>query len=439
MLSHNTKRFFIILLVSLQVFSSVFFVPGIEDYGGSLFRVVLIIISLYFLSYSGFNSTNIVVKRSIYVCLLLISYMIASLFISYDFRSGFQHISYVFNLVLLIYSLDSFVESNDDIQFLAKCIIFVGLIVAIFSLYELQTGIHLFDSQLLSVSESSASLSYVSQDTAWFTFSNPNDLGVHLVFCIMISFIILKNKTNIVLYYVYALFLIYLTFEVESRLALLAIIVFMNIQLIYKIQKTSKMIFFTAFLASFVGFALVIFFVIYADRMEFIDVSTFVRLKLILSAVDMASNSLFLGVGVGSFETVMKSDGWASVTYGIVNPHNAMGRIFAENGLIGLLLFGFIVFGPLMMLARVRQPSQIGRFVAAFVTALPLLLSVGSDPLSASTLQLAIAVCWVGCRLAISNPLDLHRTLIISERSSGSRYNSKALRISEHEYSGFKG
>jgi hypothetical protein len=33
-------------------------------------------------------------------------------------------------------------------------------------------------------------------------------------------------------------------------------------------------------------------------------------------------------------------------------------------------------------------------------TALPFLLSSGSDPLSSSSLQLAIALLWVGCRFA---------------------------------------
>lgn len=418
MLTSNTKRFVMLLLVLLQVFSSVFFVPGIESYGGSVFRVLLTAFSIYLVISYGLRLTSMSAKKAIYACVILALWMLISIAQSHNVRLGIQQVSYIFTISLLIYTFDYLVQTEQDMRFLAKSIVFVGWIVTAFSVHELLTGNHLFHSQLLTISESDASLAYVAQDTAWFTFSNPNDLGVHLVFCSISAFFAMRSRRDFALYAFSSIFFVYLSFELDSRLALIAFAVFLLVFVVCNIQGNSLKIFAASVSASIIGLAFVLAALIYVDDAEFLDVSTFVRLKLLASAITMASESLFFGTGVGNFEADMWSGGWTAMTYGIVNPHNAMGRLLAENGIIGLLLFGFLLFGPLLIIMRAQHSSRTGALTAAFVTSLPLLLSVGSDPLSASTLQLAIAVCWAFSRQSGTKLFDQHRRPVPASKTT---------------------
>jgi O-antigen ligase len=70
-----------------------------------------------------------------------------------------------------------------------------------------------------------------------------------------------------------------------------------------------------------------------------------VRKNLILSGLDFASSSYFVGVGAGSFESkILKGENKYS-TYGMPNPHNYFIEVFSQYGiLITLFILSLFIF-----------------------------------------------------------------------------------------------
>jgi O-antigen ligase len=147
-----------------------------------------------------------------------------------------------------------------------------------------------------------------------------------------------------------------------------------------------------------------------ADKYEMVDQSTFIRLKLIGAGMEMAGRTLMVGVGAGSYPSYIVDTGLLGTTYGIVDPHNAFIRVFGENGIIGLGLLVAVIFGPVIAVARASRVTRFGPFVLASVAIAPLLFTIGSDPLSSSTLQLFVAMIWVGTRFVSEPPTDVALT-----------------------------
>jgi O-antigen ligase len=184
-------------------------------------------------------------------------------------------------------------------------------------------------------------------------------------------------------------------------LAIVAVPIFIAVLATALPQRQASITALLATLASVTGATLVMLSLVFIEEAEFFDVSTFIRLQLISSGVEMAARTFFLGIGVGGFETEMWIRGLVGQTYGIINPHNAIARMLAENGAIGVALYGYLLFGPILTISRAGPNSRVAAFTAAMAVSLPLLLSAGSDPMSSSSLQLAIAFVWISCRVAV--------------------------------------
>lgn len=390
-------------LAATQILSSVFFVPGGEGVGGSVFRFLLVVTSGSLMLSSGFHLVSDSTRKALLAGGLLVAWMVLSLGWSNDIMGGFRQVSYVVTILLLIYVLEALIRNRQDYYFLAKAIVLWGCVVVAFAFYELQTGNH-FHSSLSEVALYDSSLSYITADLAWATFGNPNDLSVHLIFCCAVVFLYYRgfNGTS-VLPLIFVCICVYLADRLGARLAVLSLLVFVAVYLISLRRRRANFGTFAAVSTNAVAILALTLGLILVDRTEFIDRSSFIRLQLISNSLAMSAQTLLIGVGTGGFESEMIVDGLTSLTYGIVNPHNAFARMMAENGALGLTLLGFLIFGPLAVLLRAGQTTRLSAWVGASVAILPLLLSVGSDPLSSSSLQFFIAFVWIGCRF-VSDP-----------------------------------
>lgn len=395
----------IFLIAILQVFSSVFFVPGGEDYGLSIFRIFVLSVSILIFLRLGLEGLSSYEKRCLLLIFIFIIWMIVSLFWSENFLIGVKHVAYFSTILLLTYTLFYLVKSRNQINFLLSSVSIIGLAIFSASFYEINTGNHFFRSSLQDVSELDRSLSYITENQAWFTFGNPNDLAVHIAICCFSTIMFSKSRAYSISYLFIGL---YLVNQLDSRIVIIALVMFTVLYLLFSYQKISRVIERTSLLVIFMG-ALAFLFVLWqVDQVEFLDVSSFVRLQLIASAFDMAQHSFLVGIGVGGFEAEMWRGGYLARTIGIANPHNAFGRLLAENGVLGLMLFVYMLFLPLFAIRRAPQASQLVAAIASSVIVIPLLLSVGSDPMSSSSLQLAIALMLVGARSAI-NEVQPHK------------------------------
>lgn len=400
------------LIAATQIFSPVFFVPGVEGLGASVFRVVLILICAGLVLVVGFDRLTRPVRRALVAGTLLMAWMTISLIWTNDVRSGFRQISYVATTLLLLYSIDLLATSREAFQAFAKTIAGAGAGVLVFSLYELWTGNHLFPSSLQEAVNFDPRLSYILQDQAWFTFGNPNDLAVHLVFCCFVLTLCLhRTVLGLASGFFFWVGASYMADKLDARIALMALLVFGATYLAARYSKQARTGIIIAG-GAFAGAILVLAILLWLGDAFYLDLSTFIRLQLVRSGFAMVADSALLGVGVGGFETEMAFGGYAHSTYGFINPHSALTRMLAENGIIGLALFAFLLCGPLIYVREVGQSTNITAFVAATTASLPLLYSAGSDPLASSSLQLALAMVWVasgfalGKRVAVKLPVS---------------------------------
>ncbi|MDI6402663.1 O-antigen ligase family protein, partial [Balneolaceae bacterium ANBcel3] len=75
-----------------------------------------------------------------------------------------------------------------------------------------------------------------------------------------------------------------------------------------------------------------------------VDTSNFIRILLVHAALGMFFNSWLIGVGWRGFPDHIFNYFSYQQTMGVYEPHNVVYLVFAELGLVGLLLFCYIVF-----------------------------------------------------------------------------------------------
>lgn len=395
------RLFILLLIVVTQIFSPVLVVPGGEGFGGSVFRLVLLLSGGILIVTVGFVPLGRDARYALIAGGLLALWMMISLSWTDEIGVGIRHVSYIITILLLIYVLDILISGVDEFKFINRSILGLGCLVLAASFYELYSGNHYFRAHIQDVANYDISRSHIANELAWFTFGNPNDLAVHVAFCAMISIFFASRKLHYVLSAIFMGLTYLLCEKNDARLVILSLLSF---GVVYSLSAFRKNATSGAFIAALAvaTFAVVLNLALFTkDQIEFFDLAIFVRLQLVMNALEMAVHSLFIGIGAGGFEAEMWAGGLIGTTYGIVNPHNAIARMFAENGVIGLALFGFLLVGPLLTLRRAGHTTRLSVSLSATVAALPLLLSSGSDPLSSSTLQLAIALMWVGCRVTV--------------------------------------
>lgn len=397
-ISAGARKLFIFAVILSQMFSPVLFVPGLEAVGLNIFRFLLILISAAILA-TGSYAISPELRAPIKILFALTGWMGISIAWTEDVASGIRHLSYILNIALSIFALDFLLKAKKDFQFATKLLALSGLIAATAGFYEIVTGNHFFDSSLQDAADLDRSLAYVTEGQAWFTFGNPNDLAVHVTVCALLAFWILYRSG---IYRIGAILLvcaaIYLSDALEARIVMGSILVFVTVYGILRFRTSPVLVATIGKVGLALGAIILLIGVAFADRAEFLDVSAFIRIQLVLAGIQMAFSTLFLGIGTGGFESEIWHAGFLGQTYGITNPHNAILRLFAENGVVGLSLFVGLLAGPLTFVARSPRITHVALVTTSFIVVLPLLLSAGSDPLTSSSLQLAMAMLWISCR-----------------------------------------
>jgi O-antigen ligase len=311
-----------------------------------------------------------------------------------------KHISYFLTIAMIVYVLSNLINTYSDFRNFCGIISIFGLIIIFIAYYEITSGVHFFRSSLQDTSELDRSLSYITENQAWFTFGNPNDLSVHVVVCLFATVAFSRSIFYTAFYFFTVLYLVQF---LDSRILVVSLVIFALVFCAMVVQKTPKSAINITIVSLIGGLSGLVTILVFIDRVEFLDISSFIRLQLVSSALDMAKHTLLIGIGAGGFETEMWQGGYLGRTTGIVNPHNGFARILAENGIVGLALFLCLLFGPLIAMRRASSLNILLVAISSSVVVLPLLLSVGSDPLSSSSLQLAIAFLWVGARFATND------------------------------------
>lgn len=392
-------------ILTTQVFSAVLFVPGLQELGFSALRGVTLLVAVVFFGRFGWSRTTPALNLGLGAMVLLLLWMIVSLEWSQDFSAGIRQVSYMATVILLTYVLGSMLNTPDEFRLFARLFLLVGVFVAAFTFYESETGVHLFESKTYQDLLNDPALKYAVDGVAWFTFGNQNGLAVHLAIVAMMVPIATKNTlVSIVIALIVIPVALYLTiFPLSARLSTVSIVVYF---LVCSFLSTRRRL--TPYATLILLAPLLIICGLAAS--DFIlanfhipDYSSELRVQLLSAGVEMATRTLGVGVGAGGFPDYMVTSGLQKQVGDLVDPHNGFGRILGENGLIGLLVFIYIIVGPATVVERSGEVSAFGVFILAAVICTMPLLSINSDPLASSSQQLLIALTWtatkfVGCQ-----------------------------------------
>lgn len=393
MLSWQYRRLIIVVILILQIFSSQLNIDFIDIAGLNFFRITLFVIAIFLFVANGFRTMIYTARMAVGTCVALALLMFVSLGWSEDIQSGLRQISYVVTLLSMIYTMSFLILSKQEFKSVCHLLIFLGMAIALIAYYEITTGTHWFESSIQQIAYFDNSLAYITDNLAWFTFDNPNDLSVHLVLCSIFGMMAYRSSIFTYVGYVMAGSIAYL---LDARLVLAVLAAYALMFLVSIILLRPRRFYVSLLGYAAVGVAVIFLALQLVGNLEAIDVSIFIRSELVWSAFEFARSTYFFGIGAGAFESEMWHSGFVGLTYGIVNPHNAFARMLAELGVLGFAAFTFLVVGPIVYIWRARLIDVEARVLVLVAIVLPLLFSIGSDPLAASSLQLAIALLWVG-------------------------------------------
>jgi O-antigen ligase len=390
-------------LLITQIFSAVFYVPGLEGFGISYFRVFIFILGIIFLFKYGFK-IDVPIVKTIFFIGLLTAFMGISLLWTPDKIEGLRQISYYISIAFIMYCLFFLCENNYDKEKILKITFILGMFILLFAIYELQTGFHL-NSQILDRVANDPSQEYILEGQAWAMFGNPNDLAVHLALACISGFWLAINsgKITMIVASIFVLCVMYVLINMSTVLTAISIVLFFIVYFALKFGRFSFNI--IAVFVVFVALSVIIlkydyFNQIFSNEVYFEEnLSMSVRFRLLAISADMALSTVLVGIGSGGFEAYMQSSSYIQWTHFIVSPHNAFGRILAENGIIGLLILLSLVFAPMRICLKSSSLNANQRVIVASVAVMPFLLSIGSNPISSSSLQLWIAWLIVAARL----------------------------------------
>jgi O-antigen ligase len=397
------KTIFLLLIVFTQVTSAIFFLPGVIDLGASYFRLILFLSALFFILPQNYRLSESAIQP-IYVLTFLAFYMSAGVFFSANINGVFREVSYVLETILIIHVLDHLIRQDGDIVFVARLFATVAAFIALYAYYEIETGNHL-NTNFHPLDFVTPELQYRLVGQAWVIFGNPNDLCVHLIlgFCTSV-YALLKRKHffDLLLSLFLCISVISISTSLSSRTVILSAAVFILTLVLYRQSKKMLLI---------SGAAVVVALIYYGDQFTMLltfqnadnfttDHSSIIRARLFFISLDMFKESFGFGMGAGSFEEFVVNKGYFNWTSGIVNPHNAYGRVIAESGWLGYLAFMFVLVFPFFSTLRNLRPSVENALIISGTTVLIFALTVSSNPFSSSSIHLFVGIIWVLLRIS---------------------------------------
>lgn len=386
-------------ILTTQVLSAVLFVPGLQEIGFSALRAVTLVLALIVFARFGWSRIAPALSLGLGAMAFLLLWMTISLAWSQDFSAGIRQISYMATVLLLTYVLASMLNTPDDFRLFARLFLLIGAVVAAFTFYEVETGVHLFESKTYEDALNNPAQHYVVEGVAWFTFGNQNNLAVHIVIvAMMVTIVARKSLTGFFIALAVASVALYLATVLSARLAAVSIVVYFGA---YVFLSTRRRL--TAY-STLISLAplLIICGLVASDfilaNFQIADNSSEIRVRLLSASIEMVTRTLGVGVGTGGFSDYMASSGLQGQAGDFVDPHNGFGRVLGENGLMGLLVFMYIIFGPAFTVERSGAVSAYSVFILAVLVCMAPILSIASDPLASSSQQLLIAITWTATK-----------------------------------------
>lgn len=321
--------------------------------------VVMIVLALLSLKrYQG--KCNQLPFHVLLLLVLFIVFQTIGLFYSSDLKNGFTiAICYMGMLASLIY-FSTAVASKDDLLFALRFFLLGFIVIAGFSIHGLSEKIQWTG---YGISQALAGLA-------------PNRVSYILGLGIIISLVLAVSRRSIL----YRLFL----FVVAAFFALIVFRSFSRGGIFIILGGTIAFILFSKFHWKYIVLTVILFILLLPvfnylneetggllqERYRSVRTS---RIDIWQKSIDIGMNSPLLGVGTGDSDRILGRVVGKERTHS----HNEFARVFAESGLIGLLLYTSWFIAVLHQLNKVRDSHLKGMLWAVFTAGMGSLIFAG--------------------------------------------------------------
>jgi len=300
-----------------------------------IFLGVIIFLAWYFSKVNREKKIKFFQSPFYFPLALLFFWQILSGFKATNVYIWLLSIGYSFLFLLFFFLMIQNVQEKTTIFRILKCIVLAGIFVSVYGIFQ-HYG---FDF-----------LKWTFKNNPLSTLGRRNFAAEYLAaiipYAIFLILIVRKKKKKILYLFalMFFLFHLFLTFTRASWMAfffsaVLSFLLLKKIKLNYKILTIIGLIFITVFPS-----------VIFSDTTGFTRGSVRSRMLIWKGTLLMIKNNPVLGVGTGNFEIAYpfwsagREDVFRPLGARVANAHNDYLEIAAENGIIGLLFFLFLVF-----------------------------------------------------------------------------------------------
>lgn len=323
----------------------------------------LIVFSLFFYIILYFLSHKLIIsKKVLYIFFFIIlwfSYGFIQLSWVKEFNPALKELYYFLVFIFLMVILVFFIRKQTDFYFVGKIIWFFTIILIFISMIEFITNFHLPVSRF--VIEERFSQINIKRATTIFYNENGFSLYLNLVFPIFLVFG-LKKKSLIgsLINLSSVLFIIYIIFKNDSRLATITILVQLFSFIILNTKNIKKLIFtyIPIILTPLILFwnNIFSFLITIIDQINNNSGSAFIRLNLYKNGLYALYKSNFLGVGPSGYQNNIYSN--LFYTRNILDPHSWWIEILTNYGVFIFVFYVFMVIYILINFYKYYVESQ---------------------------------------------------------------------------------
>jgi O-antigen ligase len=340
--------FWIVVLIPVGTYMGyIFEVFKGEAFPLNLFQLILIFSFLVFLLHRMITN-NFQIRRINLELEFLIFFVLIylSLIYSPNRGDGLFYATRFFVLILMMYLVLNTVESIGQIKIIFIVITCTALILGAFSIKEGLLNPQAILWNFLTFGKKIASRATV-------TYEDPNIFATNFFLPIIFSAsMIISNKQKFKVRLIGLFLFIFFILSVistYSRSAWVSIIISLTILAILLKQYKIFILIFMTFITSLIFIPQ--FQILFANIVNRIydifagsqDKSSLIRVYLALGGVYMFFNSFLLGVGFRGFTVAFPYYISAELTEGIVEPHGLFYTLLAELGIVGFLMYFFIL------------------------------------------------------------------------------------------------
>lgn len=280
--------------------------------------------------------------------LLLFLLIFFSLIYSPNRGDGLFYATRFLVLIVMVYLILNSVDNVKQIQFIIYGLILVSIFLGINSIKEA-----LLNPQAVMWNYLTMGNKFLSRGTD-LIIHDPNIFATHFFLPIsFVSAVVLEKSQKLIIRIIGVLLLVILIFSVISTFSRSAWVslFFLLLILIFLFRQFKPLIF--LLLAVIVAILVIPYFQMLITNIvnRFLDIfagtsdySSRVRVFLGIGGIEMFLDSHLLGVGFRAFKVVFPGYISPELTGGVTGPHNITYTILAELGLLGFLLYVWILY-----------------------------------------------------------------------------------------------